>query len=211
MTATLGKTGLRVSRFRTRRPSSKRPARRVIAERWRQWDLVASSNAERVDTALATLPANAEGYALDLRREEEIRDLFERLGRFGHLAYAGESLPLGLIGTTDLEAARRAFEIRFWGVSPRSSTRRRAYARAARSSSAPHRKCPPTGDLDRCLEHLRRCRGAHAGARRGARGDPRQRRRARRRSQQPLARHQRGRPLGDVRLPRPSASGRSGG
>lgn len=79
--------------------------------------VVASSNAERVDAALATLPASAEGYALDLRREAEIRDLFERLGRFDHLAYtAGESLPLGPIGTTDLEAARRAFEIRFWGV-----------------------------------------------------------------------------------------------
>ena len=40
--------------------------------------VVASSNPERVDAALANLPVNAEGYALDLRREEEIRDLFER-------------------------------------------------------------------------------------------------------------------------------------
>src|SRR4051812_15173811 len=32
--------------------------------------VIASSNAERVDSALANLPVNAEGYALDLRREE---------------------------------------------------------------------------------------------------------------------------------------------
>ena len=79
--------------------------------------VVASSNRERVDAALADLPAGAEGYALDVRREEEIRDLFDRLGEFDHLAYtAGESLPLGLIAATDLEAARRAFQIRFWGA-----------------------------------------------------------------------------------------------
>jgi NAD(P)-dependent dehydrogenase (short-subunit alcohol dehydrogenase family) len=80
--------------------------------------VVASSNPERVDAALATLPVDGEGYALDLRREEEIRDLFERIGRFDHLAYtAGESLPLGSIAATDLESARRALEIRFWGAS----------------------------------------------------------------------------------------------
>jgi NAD(P)-dependent dehydrogenase (short-subunit alcohol dehydrogenase family) len=79
--------------------------------------VVASSNVERLDAALATLPVNAEGYALDLRFEEEIRDFFERLGRFDHLAYtAGESLPLGPIAATDLETARRALEIRFWGA-----------------------------------------------------------------------------------------------
>jgi NAD(P)-dependent dehydrogenase (short-subunit alcohol dehydrogenase family) len=79
--------------------------------------IIASSNPERVDAALASLPGDAEGYALDLRREQEIRDLFARLGRFDHLVYtAGESLPLALIGTTDLETARRALEIRFWGA-----------------------------------------------------------------------------------------------
>src|SRR5439155_3432888 len=79
--------------------------------------VVASSNPERVDAALADLPVSAEGYALDVRREEDIRDLFERLGRFDHLAYtAGESLPLGPIAATNLETARRALEIRFWGA-----------------------------------------------------------------------------------------------
>jgi NAD(P)-dependent dehydrogenase (short-subunit alcohol dehydrogenase family) len=79
--------------------------------------VVASSSPERLDAALADLPASAEGYALDVRREEEIRDLFERVGRFDHLIYtAGDSLPLGPIADTDLETARRALEIRFWGA-----------------------------------------------------------------------------------------------
>jgi NAD(P)-dependent dehydrogenase (short-subunit alcohol dehydrogenase family) len=77
--------------------------------------VIASSNPERLDAALGALPVSASGYALDVRREEEIRDLFDRLGRFDHLAYtAGESLPLGPIAATNLETARRAFEIRFW-------------------------------------------------------------------------------------------------
>jgi NAD(P)-dependent dehydrogenase (short-subunit alcohol dehydrogenase family) len=79
--------------------------------------VVASSSPERLDAALADLPASAEGYALDVRREEEIRDLFDRVGRFDHLAYtAGDSLPLGPIADSDLETARRALEIRFWGA-----------------------------------------------------------------------------------------------
>src|SRR3954452_7618802 len=79
--------------------------------------VVASSSPERLEAALADLPVSAEGYTLDVRREEETRDLFERLGRFDPLAYtAGETLPLGPIAVTDVEAARHALEIRFWGA-----------------------------------------------------------------------------------------------
>src|SRR5260370_16668687 len=56
--------------------------------------VVASSNAERLDTALESLPVNAEGYALDVRREEDVREFFERLGPFAHLPYTpGQPLP----------------------------------------------------------------------------------------------------------------------
>ena len=34
--------------------------------------IVASSNAERIDAALERLPASAEGYTVDVRREEQI-------------------------------------------------------------------------------------------------------------------------------------------
>src|SRR3954447_2414272 len=55
--------------------------------------IVASSRADRIDAALERLPASAEGYTVDVRREEQVRDLFNRLGGFDHLAFtAGETL-----------------------------------------------------------------------------------------------------------------------
>ena len=79
--------------------------------------IVASSNAERIDAALERLPASAEGYTVDVRREEQISDLFSRLSSFDHLAFtAGETLKIGAIADTDLEAARLALDVRLWGA-----------------------------------------------------------------------------------------------
>jgi NAD(P)-dependent dehydrogenase (short-subunit alcohol dehydrogenase family) len=79
--------------------------------------IVASSRADRVDAALERLPASAEGYVINVRHEEEIRDLFNRLGRFDHLAFtAGETLQIDAIRDTDLDAARRALDVRLWGA-----------------------------------------------------------------------------------------------
>ena len=61
--------------------------------------------------------ATAEGYTVNVRNAEEIRDLFSRLGSFDHLAFtAGETLQIGAIADTDLEAARRALDVRLWGA-----------------------------------------------------------------------------------------------
>ena len=79
--------------------------------------IIASSSADRIDAALERLPASAEGYTVDVRHPEEIRDLFSRLGSFDHLAFtAGETLQIGAIADTDLEAARRALDVRLWGA-----------------------------------------------------------------------------------------------
>ena len=79
--------------------------------------IVASSRADRIDAALERLPAGAEGYAVDVRREEQVRDLFNQVGSFDHLAFtAGERLQLGAIADTDLDSARHALEIRLWGA-----------------------------------------------------------------------------------------------
>jgi NAD(P)-dependent dehydrogenase (short-subunit alcohol dehydrogenase family) len=79
--------------------------------------IIASSSPDRIDAALERLPASAEGYTVDVRREEQIRDLFNRLGSFDHLAFtAGETLQIGAIVGTDLEAARRALDVRLWGA-----------------------------------------------------------------------------------------------
>src|SRR3954465_1519638 len=79
--------------------------------------IVASSSAERIDAALERLPASAEGDTGDVRHEEQIRDLFNRLGSFDHVAFtAGETLQIGAIADTDLEAARLALDVRLWGA-----------------------------------------------------------------------------------------------
>jgi NAD(P)-dependent dehydrogenase (short-subunit alcohol dehydrogenase family) len=79
--------------------------------------IVASSSPDRIDAALERLPASAEGYTVNVRHEEEIRDLFNRLGSFDHLAFtAGETLQIGGIANTDLSAARRALDVRLWGA-----------------------------------------------------------------------------------------------
>ncbi|XXX79913.1 SDR family oxidoreductase [Sorangium sp. So ce134] len=79
--------------------------------------VVVSSRKERVDRAVAALPGGAEGHAVDLSSEAQIRGLFGRIGAFDHLVFtAGESLQLGEIGATDVDAARRFFELRYWGA-----------------------------------------------------------------------------------------------
>lgn len=79
--------------------------------------VIASSQRARVDAALASLPAGAEGTALDLTQAAAVEAFFGRLGPFDHLAFtAGETLQLGPLATSDIAAARRFFDLRYWGA-----------------------------------------------------------------------------------------------
>jgi NAD(P)-dependent dehydrogenase (short-subunit alcohol dehydrogenase family) len=79
--------------------------------------VIVSSRKDRIDTALATLPAGGEGHAADLADETAIRTLFERVGAFDHLVYtAGETLQLGPLAATDIGAAKQFFTLRYWGA-----------------------------------------------------------------------------------------------
>jgi NAD(P)-dependent dehydrogenase (short-subunit alcohol dehydrogenase family) len=79
--------------------------------------VIASSRRARVDQALATLPAGADGHALDLADADAVQALFARLGAFDHLVFtAGETLQLGNLADTDLAAARDFFGLRYWGA-----------------------------------------------------------------------------------------------
>jgi NAD(P)-dependent dehydrogenase (short-subunit alcohol dehydrogenase family) len=78
--------------------------------------IIASSQQARVDEALKTLPG-AEGYALDLTDAAAVEAFFARVGAFDHLVFtAGEALQLGPLASTDLETARRFFNLRYWGA-----------------------------------------------------------------------------------------------
>jgi NAD(P)-dependent dehydrogenase (short-subunit alcohol dehydrogenase family) len=79
--------------------------------------VIASSRKARIDEALATLPKSTQGHVLDLADGEAMQALFARLDSFDHLVFtAGEPLQLGSLATTDLEAARRFFALRYWGA-----------------------------------------------------------------------------------------------
>jgi len=79
--------------------------------------VIASSNAARVEAALAHLPQGSEGHTLDLSRESSVSGFFEPLGTFDHLAYtAGEQLQLGKVELTELALAQRFLNLRYWGA-----------------------------------------------------------------------------------------------
>jgi NAD(P)-dependent dehydrogenase (short-subunit alcohol dehydrogenase family) len=79
--------------------------------------VIVSSNRARVDAALKTLPANAEGEAADMGSETAIQALFKTLGDFDHLAYtAGENLQLIALDKLDMDWAHNFFGVRYWGA-----------------------------------------------------------------------------------------------
>lgn len=78
--------------------------------------IVASRRAGRIAETGAGAGSIA-GEQIDARRPEDLAALFQRVGPFDHLIYtAGESLLLGELAATDLEAARRFFDVRLWGA-----------------------------------------------------------------------------------------------
>jgi NAD(P)-dependent dehydrogenase (short-subunit alcohol dehydrogenase family) len=79
--------------------------------------IIASSNADRVREAVATLDGKADGRTLDLSDEQEIQSFFQSLGDFDHLVFtAGDALQLKELAVTDLNKARHTFELRYWAV-----------------------------------------------------------------------------------------------
>jgi NAD(P)-dependent dehydrogenase (short-subunit alcohol dehydrogenase family) len=79
--------------------------------------IIVSSNPERVTAALARLPQGTHGESLDLTDEAQVSAFFSRVGALDHLVYtAGESLLLKNLADLSMEAAQRAFEVRYWGA-----------------------------------------------------------------------------------------------
>lgn len=79
--------------------------------------IIASSNQTRVERALQTLPASAQGHALDLADEAQLQAFFAKIGDFDHLIFtAGDALQVGELATTSLVAVQRAFEVRYFGA-----------------------------------------------------------------------------------------------
>jgi NAD(P)-dependent dehydrogenase (short-subunit alcohol dehydrogenase family) len=79
--------------------------------------VIASSNAERVQKAVEKLDGNAQGHTIDLSDESAVENFFAKVGVFDHLVFtAGDALHLHDLAATDLQQARRAFELRYWAA-----------------------------------------------------------------------------------------------
>jgi NAD(P)-dependent dehydrogenase (short-subunit alcohol dehydrogenase family) len=79
--------------------------------------VIASSNAQRVRHAAASIGGKTEGHALDLTDEQAVQKFFQNLGPLDHLVFtAGDTLQLGGLATTDLKKARSAFDLRYWAA-----------------------------------------------------------------------------------------------
>lgn len=90
-------------------------AQQVVARGGRA--IIASSNADRVKQAVATLDGKAEGHTVDLSNEPDIQNFFQKIGDFDHLVFtAGDTLQLHELVATDLTRARHAFELRYWAA-----------------------------------------------------------------------------------------------
>jgi len=79
--------------------------------------VIASSSHERVQKAVESIGGQVQGQALDVSDERAVATFFSQLGTFDHLVFtAGDSLHLHDLASTDLQQARRAFELRYWAA-----------------------------------------------------------------------------------------------
>src|SRR5437899_5501048 len=79
--------------------------------------IIASSSAERVQKAVESIGGEAQGQAVDVSDERAVATFFSKLGTFDHLVFtAGDNLHLHDLAATDLQQARRAFELRYWAA-----------------------------------------------------------------------------------------------
>ncbi|MDJ1505744.1 SDR family oxidoreductase [Xanthocytophaga agilis] len=79
--------------------------------------IIVSSNQERIDKELETLPKSSKGLAVSLDKEENIKTFFAGAGNFDHLVYtAGENISMSMMDDTEIEKGKDFFTIRFWGA-----------------------------------------------------------------------------------------------
>jgi len=81
--------------------------------------VVVSSKPENVDIAIKRLAGAAKGFAVDVRKDDDVAMFFERLGSIDHLVFtAGDwgAMTGGSLAELDLVRAGEVFAVRFWGA-----------------------------------------------------------------------------------------------
>jgi len=79
--------------------------------------IIVSSNQQRIDKALEQLPEGSNGFAVNLTDEQQIQQLFTKIGAFDHLVYtAGENLVIKTLDELTIAEAKGFFDLRYWGA-----------------------------------------------------------------------------------------------
>jgi len=77
--------------------------------------VITGRSQQKLEAALAQLPAGSRFAALDVADEAGTRSLFEQLGHIDHLFITAGSVTVGALLATDTELLRPAMDTRFWG------------------------------------------------------------------------------------------------
>jgi NAD(P)-dependent dehydrogenase (short-subunit alcohol dehydrogenase family) len=77
--------------------------------------VIASRSEEKLRKAKESIPGKVATFSVDARNEESIKTLLEKIGSFDHLATPGSEGVRGPFLQLDPQAARLAFESKFWG------------------------------------------------------------------------------------------------
>ena len=77
--------------------------------------IIASRSEEKLRQAKAQVQGSVEGFTLNVMEEGSVKAFFEKVGEFDHLTTPGSEAVLGPFLSLDTQAARKAFDSKFWG------------------------------------------------------------------------------------------------
>ncbi len=77
--------------------------------------IIASRSEEKLRQAQAQIQGSVEGLTINVMEEGSVKAFFDRVGEFDHLTTPGSEAVLGPFLSLDTQAARKAFDSKFWG------------------------------------------------------------------------------------------------
>ncbi len=77
--------------------------------------VIASRSEEKLRRAKEKIGGSVESFTVDVTEEESVKQLFDRVGEFDHLATPGSEAAMGSFLKLAIPKARRAFDSKFWG------------------------------------------------------------------------------------------------
>ncbi|NHM31372.1 SDR family oxidoreductase [Neobacillus terrae] len=77
--------------------------------------VIASRSESKLSEAKQVLGGNVEGYEIDFRSEEKVKEFFSKVGAFDHLVVTAGEGAMGHFSELPVASAKEAFDSKFWG------------------------------------------------------------------------------------------------